>query len=268
MKSRAAFDRLFPKKPIIGMIHLKALPGAPDYDGDFQAVIKSALCDTEALREGGVDAMMVENLSDTPFFKDRVQVETVAAMARLVTIIRQITDLPLGVNVLRNDMMSAMAIATTCDCQFIRANILSWAMLTDQGVVEGKAAELLRYRRQLLSNVLIFTDCLSKHAFPLVPQPMELVALDTWERGGADALIISGVATGYEADVEDVKAARAGAPNAPLLIGSGMTEDNFETFLPLVDGIMVGTHFKVDGQVENPVDISRVRALVKRKKGF
>jgi membrane complex biogenesis BtpA family protein len=268
MKSRSPFDTLFPQKPVIGMVHLKALPGSPDYGGSFRQVIDSALRDADSLQAGGVDALMIENLSDTPFFKDRVPVETVAAMTRLVTVIRQQTTLPLGVNVLRNDMISAMAIATTCDCQFIRANVLSWAMLTDQGVVEGKAAELLRYRRQLQSQVLIFTDCLSKHAFPLVPQPMELVALDTWERGGADALIISGVATGQPTDIDDVRAARKGAPDAPLLIGSGISDDNIPELLPLVDGIMVGTHFKENGKVENPVDLSRVRALVSLKKSL
>jgi membrane complex biogenesis BtpA family protein len=268
MKSRSSFDKLFPQKPIIGMVHLKALPGAPDYSGNFQEVVKSALRDADALQEGGVDALMVENLSDTPFFKDQVGPETVAAMARIVTLLRQRTTLPLGVNVLRNDSLSAMAIATTCDCQFIRVNVLSWAMLADQGIVEGKAAQLLRYRRYLQSDVLVFADCLSKHAFSLVPQPMEQVAQDTWERGGADALIISGMATGQETDYDDVTAARQGAPSAPLLIGSGITQQNIEKFLPVVEGVLVGTYFKKDGRVENPVDSSRVRALVALKKSL
>jgi membrane complex biogenesis BtpA family protein len=211
---------------------------------------------------------LIENLFDAPFFKDQVSQETVAAMASIVTIIRQQTKVALGVNVLRNDVISAMAIATVCKCQFIRANLLSWALLTDQGIIEGKAAQLLRYRRQIQSDVLIFGDCLSKHAFPLTEQPMELVALDTWERGGADALIISGVATGHETSREDVLAAKKGAPDAPILIGSGINQENVKTLLPIVDGIMVGTDSKVDGKVENPVDVSRVRALVDLKKSL
>ncbi len=268
MKSRAGFDALFSEKPIIGMVHLQALPGAPEYGGNFQRVMDSALRDTDTLQDGGVDALMIENLADTPFFKDAVGPETVAAMTRIVTLIRERTTIPLGVNVLRNDAISAMAIATACDCQFIRSNVLTWAMLTDQGVVEGKAAQVLRYRRQLHSNALVFADCLVKHAFPLVPQPMELVALDTWERGGADALVVSGVATGQETDFKDVLAARQGAPDAPILIGSGITNENIQKFLPVVDGVLVGAYFKVDGRVENPVDPSRVRGLVSLKKAL
>jgi hypothetical protein len=268
MKSRTGFDQLFPEKPIIGMVHLKALPGSPDYAGSFKQVIDSALRDVQSLQAGGVDALVIENLADAPFFKDDVGPETVAAMTRIATLIRERTALPIGVNVLRNDAISALAIAAACDCQFIRANVLTWAVLTDQGIVEGRAAQVLRYRRQLQTNVLVFADCLVKHAFPLVPQPMELVALDTWERGGADALIVSGVATGHETDFQDVLAARQGAPDAPLLIGSGVTSDNIHKFLPMVDGVLVGTYFKVDGRVENPVDQSRVRALVSLKKAL
>lgn len=260
------FAKLFPHKPIIGMIHLGALPGSPAYEGNFQRVLDSALADAATLEQGGVDALMIENFFDAPFFKDQVGPETVAAMTRAITLIRQQTRLPLGVNVLRNDGMSALAIATACDCQFIRVNILSWAMLADQGIIEGNAANILRYRRQLGSEVLIFADCLVKHAVSLAPQVMELVAMDTWERGGADALVISGVATGKETDYNDVVAARKGAPDAPILIGSGVGQSNLNTFLPIIDGVLVGTSLKVDGRVDNPVDISRVRNLVNLKK--
>jgi uncharacterized protein len=262
MMAQSAFDHLFPTKPLIGMIHLKALPGSPAYGGDFQAVIDSALADSQALEQGGIDAIMIENFFDAPFFKDRVGPETVAAMTRIIGLIRQQTVLPLGVNVLRNDGISALAIAAACNCQFIRVNVLTWAMLVDQGIVEGRAAEILRYRRMLQSETLIFADCLVKHAAPLAPQAMELVAMDTWERGGADALIVSGVATGKATDYNDVVAARKGAPDAPILVGSGINEQNLSTFWPLIDGAIVGSSLKRDSKVENPVDVSRARALV------
>jgi membrane complex biogenesis BtpA family protein len=264
--NRERFSRLFPNKPIIGMIHLKPLPGAPAYEGKLHEALDSALQDTDTLEQGGVDAIMIENFFDSPFFKDQVGPETVAAMTRIITAVRQQTSLPLGVNVLRNDGISAIAIATACDCQFIRVNVLSWAMLADQGIIEGKAAQILRFRHQLLSDeVLIFADCLTKHAVPLAPQPMDVVAMDTWERGGADALVISGVATGKETDRDDVIAARRGAPNAPILIGSGLSQDSAASLLEVADGAIVGTYFKRDGRVENPVDLDRVRVLVSHK---
>jgi len=267
-KDSTRFSRLFPLKPIIGMIHLKALPGAPDYEGNLRHVLDFALQDVERLERGGCDALMVENFFDSPFFKDQVGPETVAAMARIITEVRQHTRLPIGVNVLRNDGISAIAVATACDCQFIRINQLSWAMLADQGLIEGRAAQISRYRRQLQTGVLIFADCLTKHAVPLASQSMELVAMDTWERGGADALVISGVATGKPTDYDEVVAARRGAPDAPILIGSGTTPDTLQTLLSVADGFIVGTHFKVDGKVENPVDLARVQALTALKKAL
>jgi len=257
-----AYFAVFPKRAIIGTIHLKPLPGSPNYQGDMNAAIEAALYDLNAYVNGGCDGVIIENFFDAPFFKDRVGPDTVAAMARVATVIRQHTKLPIGINVLRNDALSGMAIATACNCQFIRVNVLSGAMLTDQGVIEGRSAELLRFRAQLHSNVLILADCLVKHAVPLAPQDMELVALDTWERGGADALIISGSATGKPTDEEDVQRASRGASEAPILIGSGIDTKNVRTLFEVADGAIVGTSFKVDGQIENPVDPARVESLV------
>lgn len=269
MHTRNSFDQLFGKKKIvIGMVHLQALPGAPMYQGNLSAVIDAALADANVLEQSGADGIMIENFFDAPFFKDRVPPETVAGMTRVITGIRQKTKTPLGVNVLRNDGISALAIAAACECQFVRINIVSWAMVADQGIIEGRAAEIARYRKMLGANTLIFTDCLTKHAEPLAPMQMQWVALDTWERGGADALIVSGKATGYATDLGDVIAARKGAPEAPLLIGSGVTAENVLDFLPIVDGVIVGTSTKVEGRVENPIDAARARAIVEKVRGF
>ena len=264
---RPAFYDLFPKRPIIGTIHLKALPGSPDYAHTLSDTIDAALADARVYEQGGCAALIVENFFDAPFFKDQVGPETIAAMARIATLIRQQTKLPLGINVLRNDAISAMAIAAACDCQFIRVNVLAWAMLTDQGVIEGKSAQLLRFRAQLQAPVLVLADCLVKHAVPLAPQSMTFVAMDTWERGGADALIISGVGTGKATDEDDVRQARIGAPDAPLLIGSGVSEQNIGSLLTVADGAIVGTAFKVGGQITQPVELARVERLVALAKG-
>lgn len=269
MASRQAFDKLFGKRrTVIGMVHLQALPGAPLYQGSMNAVIDAALADALTLEQGGVDGIMVENFFDAPFFKDRVPPETVASMTRVVSTLRQKIRAPLGVNVLRNDGISALAIAAACDAQFVRINILAWAMLADQGIIEGRAAEIARYRKTLGADILIFTDCLTKHAEPLAPMQMEWVAHDTWERGGAEALVISGKATGYATDMSDVVAARRGAPDAPLLIGSGAAAENVAAYLSHVDGVLVGTALKREGRVENPVELARVQTLVERVRAF
>lgn len=262
------FSDLFPTQPIIGVIHVPPMPGSPGYTGDFAAVIDAVDRDSAALLAGGVDGIVIENFFDAPFFKDRVGAETVAALAHIATHVRELTDLPLGINMLRNDALSGLAVAATCDCQFIRVNVLTGAMLTDQGVIEGRAAELARYRQHLQTDVLVFADVLVKHAVPLAPQAMHLVAKDTWERGGADALIVSGTGTGSAAKLDDVEAARDGAPDAPVLLGSGVTPDNIGAFFAVATGAVIGTYFKRDGIVANPVDEARVTALVNAKKAL
>lgn len=265
-KDASPFLQLFPKTAIIGAVHLKPLPGSPYYDGNLRDVTDAALEDADAYARGGADGLIIENFFDAPFFKDQVGAETIAAMTKVVTFIRQRTNLPIGINVLRNDGMSAMAIATVCQCQFIRVNQLTAAMLTDQGIIEGRAAEILRYRSLLRSDVLVFADCLTKHASPLAPQSMEIVAHETWERGGANGLIISGAGTGRMTELHDVEAAQQGAPQAPILIGSGVTKDNLHQYMSAsVNGFIVGTYFKRDGKIENPVDVDRVRELVEMK---
>jgi uncharacterized protein len=228
-----------------------------------------ALQDARTLDEGGVDAIMIENFFDAPFFKERVGPETVAAMSHIISAIRAaLPDMPLGVNVLRNDGFSALAIATACDCQFVRINQLAWAGVADQGLIEGRSAEIARYRRLIDAKALILADCLTKHAVPLADQTMENVAADTWERGGAHALVISGAGTGKSTELADILAARRGAHDAPLLIGSGLNAENMAHFWPHIDGALVGTALKADGKVENPVTLARVQEVMRLKESL
>jgi membrane complex biogenesis BtpA family protein len=184
-------------------------------------------------------------------------------MAVAACAVRAAVKLPLGFNVLRNDARSGLALCAACGGAFIRVNVLTGAMLTDQGVIEGNAAEVLRCRRALCPDTRILADVLVKHAVPLAPWPIERAALDTLERAFADALIVTGPGTGWAADVEKVKRVRAACPQAQILVGSGVTAENAPAFLPFADGFIVGSSLKVDGQVGNPVDAKRVSALRK-----
>jgi membrane complex biogenesis BtpA family protein len=170
--------------------------------------------------------------------------------------------LPIGFNVLRNDARAALALCAACNGSFIRVNVHTGAMLTDQGLIEGNAHDTLRHRQQLCPQSKIFADVLVKHAVPLGDWSIEDVARDTRERGLADALIISGVGTGMAADLSDVERVRCACPAAKILLGSGVTLVNIRDFLPLADGFIVGTSLKHDGKISNPVDPKRVRALV------
>jgi len=251
------------RRILIAVVHLLPLPGSPRWGEDFEKVVRSALDDARACEDGGADAIVIENFGDVPFNKGAVSPETVAAMAVVGAAVRDSVELPLGFNVLRNDGHAGLALCASCGGDFIRVNVLSGAMVTDQGVIEGSAFAVTRVRRQLAPNAKILADVHVKHASPLGNLPIEVAARDTAERGLADALVISGRGTGEAADLDDVRRVRSACPDIPILIGSGVTELNGASYLQFADGVIVGTSVKRDGRVSNPVDSNRVAALRK-----
>jgi hypothetical protein len=261
MLTRDAFHHRFGANAIIGMVHVGALPGAPMYAGSMQSIIDAALRDARALRDGGCDAIAFENFGDRPFFKDHVPAETVAALTRVIVEVAGEVTIPFGVNVLRNDAASAIAIAAATGAAFIRVNIHTGAMLTDQGIIEGRAAETLRKRTAIAPEVLIFADHMVKHAMPMVAIDEVQAAKDLRHRGLADGVIVSGVETGAEPDRGSFTILREALPDVPILIGSGLTEANASAFAH-ADAAIVGTSIKIDGRVEAPVDPDRVARLV------
>jgi membrane complex biogenesis BtpA family protein len=252
----------FKTKPLIGMVHLGPLPGSPRDSRDFAAVLAAAVADARALEEGGADAVMIENFFDAPFYKSQVPAHTVAAMTRAVLAVREAVSLPIGVNVLRNDACSAMAIAHVTGAQFIRCNVYVGAAVTDQGIIEGAAREVVAYRKMLGAKVQIWADVGVKHATQLGDTPLDQQAKDATERGLADALIVTGMATGAATPLAQVRLVKSAVPNVPLLVGSGLDAKNARELLSIADGAIVGSSLKRDGVVSAPVDVDRVKSLV------
>jgi hypothetical protein len=250
-------------KTLIGVVHLPPLPGSPRWRGDLEAVIEFAVNDARAYERGGAHGLFIENFGDIPFTKGPVAPETIAAMAAAGRAIRQAVKLPIGFNVLRNDARAALALCAVCGGAFIRVNIHTGAMLTDQGLIEGNACETLRYRQRVCPRAQILADVHVKHAVPVGNWTIEDAARDTVERGLADALIVSGAGTGVAADLADLERVRRAAPATKILLGSGVTLANARDFVPAADGFIVGTSLKVAGKVSNPVDPKRVVALVR-----
>ena len=250
-------------KPVIGMVHLMPLPGAPRYRGDLRAIRDAALRDAETLAAGGVHGIMVENFGDVPFYPDRVPASVVAHVTAIAAEIRNaVPEVPLGINVLRNDGHSALAVAHASGASFIRVNVLCGARVTDQGIVQGIAHDLLRERRVLGADAIkILADVDVKHSAPLAPRPIEDEVADTIERGLADGVIVSGAGTGKPTDPRHVRAVKAAAGTVPVFIGSGVSAATVEQ-LEAADGFIVGTAFKRNGDVSEPVDVERVRAFV------
>lgn len=250
------------RRLLIGVVHLAPLPGSPRCRGDVEHVIRLAVNDARSYERGGADALFIENFGDVPFFKTNVGAETIAAMAAAGRAIRAAVKLPIGFNVLRNDARAALALCAACDGSFVRVNVHTGGMLTDQGIIEGEAGETLRYRERICPGVQIFADVHVKHAAPLGDWPIEIAARDTLERGLADALIVSGTGTGEAADVSDLERARRACPTAKILVGSGITAANVRNYSQ-GDGFIVGTSLKRNGQVTNPVDPRHVAQLRK-----
>jgi uncharacterized protein len=246
---------------LVGMVHLGPLPGSPRHSGDLAATVDRAVADARALADCGFDALLVENFGDAPFYADAVPPVTVAAMTRAVTSLIAATPLPVGVNVLRNDAMAAMSIAAATGASFIRVNVLSGTMFTDQGPIVGRAAEVSRLRAALGAEVLILADVFVKHAVPPEGWTIERAAVDLWERGGADALIVSGSGTGEPIDDGRLATVAAAVPDAPLYAGSGVDERNVASILETCRGVIVGTSIKRDGLTTAPVDPDRARSL-------
>jgi len=248
--------------PIIGVVHLQPLPTSPRWGGNLKAVLDRAEQEATALASGGVDGIMVENFFDAPFPKDQVDPAVVSAMTIAVGRIQNLVTLPIGINVLRNDARSAIAIASCTGAQFIRVNVWSGAMVTDQGIIEGRAHELMRYRRELGSDIKIFADVLVKHAQPLSTSNLTIAVQDTIERGLADAIIVSGLATGDAPDLKEVIIAKAAALGTPVFIGSGTHWENVRSYLDIADGVIVSSALKRNGNRNSAIDPNRVSRLV------
>ncbi|MFC6864514.1 BtpA/SgcQ family protein [Halomicroarcula sp. GCM10025817] len=254
------------ERPVVGMVHLPALPGAPQSEAPRAEIRERAVADAAALEAGGVDALVVENYGDAPFYPDEVPAHVVADMTALTRAVRDAVDVPAGVNVLRNDATAALSVAAAAGGSFVRVNVHTGARLTDQGVVEGRAHETLRLRERIDADVAILADVAVKHSAPLADRPLDQQVADAIERGLADGLVVSGAGTGEStaaSDLEAVVAARDEVdPSVPVFVGSGVTAATVRDLLETADGVVVGTALKRDGVPTNSVARERVETLV------
>jgi len=249
------------RRALIGVVHLPALPGSPRHTLSLSAILAQAVADAQAYAQGGADALIVENFGDAPFARGRVASETVAAMALAVHAVQAQVRLPVGVNVLRNDARSALGICAATGAEFLRVNVLAGAAVTDQGIIEGEAYELLRARAQLAPGTAIWADVHVKHATSLSRETIAEAAEELVGRSLADAVVVSGVATGKAPDASSVREAAQGTRGAPVYLGSGVSVDNAGGLLVHAHGAIVGSSLKHNGVLHAPVDPARVHAL-------
>ena len=245
---------------LVGVIHLPPLPGSPRASVDTRACARQAGEDAKVLADCGFDRIILENFGDAPFFAGRVPPVTVAAMTACAIAVREAAPgLALGINVLRNDAESALGIAVATGAVCIRVNVLTGARVTDQGVIQGDAASLLRSRRALgAESVEVWADVDVKHSAPLAARPVADEVSDLVSRALAGAVLVTGEGTGRAVDhakLEEVQKAVRG--RVPVLVASGATIGALGSLARRCDGVIVGSALRGDGVAGGPIDAKR-----------
>ena len=255
---------------LYGVVHLPALPGGPFAAKSFPTVAEWALRDATCLWESQFDGLIIENFGDSPFWAEQVEPHTVAQMAVIASQIRAAAPqgFRIGINVLRNDAASALAVAHASGADFIRVNVHSGAAWTDQGLIQGNARKTLDYRQKIGGNhISIAADILVKHAEAAgVKDPVQL-AKDTAKRAGANALIFTGTGTGEPTELKVLKEVREHVGLTPLWIGSGLNPTNLALSMEAADAGIIGTYLHQDNDISKPLcrerceTIQRLRCL-------
>jgi len=261
-----AIEALFGRRrAVIGVIHSRPLPGAPEYEGEpVEDLIGFALAEAERYRAGGVDGLIVENHGDIPFAKpDRIGPETVATMAVMTRAVREASGLPVGVNVLANGAISAFAVAKAAGAAFVRVNQWANAYVANEGIIEGPAGEAMRYRAWLRArDIRVFADVHVKHGAHAIVGDRDIaeMARDA-EFFDADVTIATGQRTGDAASMDELRTIASGT-SLPVVVGSGVTPDNVGDIFSIAQGVIVASWLKVDGVWWNPVDPDRLRTFM------
>lgn len=254
------FQSIFKKeKPIIGMVHVQALPGTPKNRLDTSKIIDEALKEARLYKKAGIDSIMIENMHDVPYLKGKVGHEISSLMALIAYLIKQETNLPVGIQILAGANKEALAAAKASNIDFIRAEGFVFAHTADEGIIEAQAGELLRYRKMIDANsIAIFTDIKKKHSSHAITQDISL--LDTAKAAQfflSDGVIVTGNHTGTAASVEELKTLNDNL-DFPVIVGSGITQDNVANYLQICDAMIIGSYFKEDGYWENKLSYERI----------
>lgn len=252
-------------KPIIGVIHVGALPGTPRAVLSVAELGQRAREEARVYRECGVDGIIIENMHDVPYLKGAVGPEIVAAMAIIGSEVKNECRLPVGVQILAGANIEAMAVAHAAQLDFIRAEGYAYAHVADEGLIEASAAKLLRYRKMIgAERVQVWADVKKKHSAHAITADVTLgQTAETIEFMGADCVIVTGSVTGEAPQLKDVQEAKSHC-RLPVFLGSGISESNIEQFREEADGFIIGSAFKVDGLWSNTIDPNRVTRFLHR----
>lgn len=264
MDKLAIIDSLFGvPRALIGVVHLRALPGTPASELEIPAITAIAVEEARQYEAAGFHGLMIENTHDRPYLKAGVAPEITAAMAVIGAEVRRATKLPLGIQVLAGANSSALAVALACGASFVRVEGFVFAHVADEGLIEGSAGALLRYRRAIgAEHIRVFADVKKKHSAHAITADIDIAeTAKAAEFFLVDGVIVTGVATGQPAEPDEVNSV-CRAVNVPTIVGSGITAENLPHYAE-AEALIVGSWIKQDGLWSNPINPDRAHALVR-----
>ncbi|MFO7660333.1 MAG: BtpA/SgcQ family protein [Candidatus Cloacimonadaceae bacterium] len=261
------YEKIFTKpKPIIGMVHVQALPGSPKHNLSMSEIVSLAVKEAILYEDCGLDAIILENMHDIPYLNKTMGAEVVSAMTAVACAVRKAVKIPLGIQILAAANQQALAVALAADLQFLRAEGFVYSHIADEGYIESCAGALLRYRKQIgAEQIAIFTDIKKKHSAHSITADVTIgETASAAEFFLSDGLIVTGTATGKEILLDDLIESKKHT-SLPVFTGSGITLDNIEKYWSLADGFIIGSYFKEDGLWSNQLSAQRITDLVKEK---
>ena len=258
--------RTLPPKFLAAMIAVLPLPGSPLYDGDDQSVIDQALSDLEHYKRAGVDSILLENDHDLPYIQPPLDTKGIDLMTRIAREVRKRFDGPVGIQMLEAANITSLEIAAEADLDYIRVEAFVFAHVGGSGVINGSAGKILRRRKELnAEHIKVFADVKKKHGSHSLTIDLDIKdEILQAEFFMADGVIVTSQFTGINPDKNDLVKAKS-VTKLPVLIGSGMTPENIQDYLPLADGFIVGSCFRKDGKF---LELLEPERLIKFMKAF
>lgn len=246
---------------VIGMVHCLPLPGTAGFGGDYQKILDRAVEDALTLEKAGVDAVIVENMGDTPFSVLLNKAQT-AALSAAALAVRRAVKLPIGIDAAFNDCQASLAIAGITGADFVRIPVFVDTVLFTDGIIEPCAQKCMLYRRQMgLGHVKILADVQVKHAHMLLPDISAEQSARDAQANGADAVIVTGSAVGMETPIDMIARVKK-AVQIPVLAGSGINKNNIAEQMKIADGGIIGSSLKQDGILSNPISYELVKEVM------
>jgi len=255
-------------KPVIAMVHLEALPGDPAYDAQkgMEWIVDRAKEDIQALQAGGVDALMFSNERSIPYLT-KVEPITTVCMANVIAEVKNMLNIPFGVNVLW-DANASIDLAVATGGKFVR-EIFTGVYASDFGLWNTNCGQVVRHQHEVAGqHIKLLFNIFPEASAYLAGRTPDHIAVSTVFNTRPDGLCVSGLTAGIETDTQILKQVKDAVPNTPIFANTGVTQSNIEEQLSIADGVIIGTTFKRDGYIWNEVDTKRVKEVMDKVKSF